>query len=266
MRLFLLSQTTGALIASRDACSEYRLIMMIDIFQYSNVYAATAAVGQLYTDRELQVRRARRVRACALDNVLRRDSWRPSTQSACRRPTRRVRLRFAPRRRRPTMRAALSVVGWADVFALYCAMRPPRTVRALCAAHPLIGTRVNERCVRARQKTAVAPDTNTHTRHRRLITFGLVNGLIRRVHVFPHVDAGALAALGASPAASLVRLAAYVAGGRAGARARRLTPSPSPLMTGELSYDAICTTLLRSREDVRSAFASEGVHIFEIAT
>ena len=81
---------------------------------------------------------------------------------------------------------------------------------------------------------------------RKLVTFGVVNRLIRRVHAFPIVERGALSALGASSSAALVRLAV-------------------PLMTGELCYDAICTTLQRPRDEIRAAFASENIRVFEIA-
>lgn len=37
-------------------------------------------------------------------------------------------------------------------------------------------------------------------------------------------------------------------------------------MTGEMSYDSIATALQRSRDEIRTAFASENIHIYELTT
>jgi hypothetical protein len=108
----------------------YRIVKLVDIFQYSNVYMPTKHVNRLYTNVSLQ-------RECVHFVTL-----------------------------TPKQRDAEQFT-WQDVFRIYCVLRPPRTMRDLCLTQPLLGTSIDER---------------------KLITFGILHGLIRRIHACPFAD------------------------------------------------------------------------------
>ncbi|XP_020616823.1 nitrogen permease regulator 2-like protein isoform X2 [Orbicella faveolata] len=100
-----------------------KIVKLIPIFQYSNVYIPTPEVNQLTHDKKLQ--------------------------EEC--------LNFVGKKGRtsPSFR---------DVFMLYCGLSPGATVRDLCTRYNPGSLRVDER---------------------RLIQFGMVTGIIRRLHKYP---------------------------------------------------------------------------------
>jgi hypothetical protein len=169
----------------------YRLVKLVDIFQYSNVYIPTKHVNRLYTNLSLQ-------RECVHFVTL-----------------------------TPKLRDAEPFT-WQDVFRIYCVLRPPRTMRDLCLTQPLLGTSIDER---------------------KLITFGILHGLIRRIHACPFADdtkVGAAAAqFSTTTSSSLARLA-------------------RPLLDGQTSYDAICCALQWPKEDIHTALLAEQVRVHQL--
>jgi hypothetical protein len=141
------------------------------------------------------------------------------------------------------------------VFRLYSALRPPRAVRDLCLTQPLIGTKVDERFVLCVCVCSCLRCNTLLTRrfYSKLIAFGVVNGLIRRVHTFPYVDATNTPQTAAS------------------AQPRFSTPTTTaiahatlPLLDARHSYDAICARLELPLDDVRTALMAEGARVFEL--
>lgn len=100
-----------------------KVVKLISIFQYSNVYIPTTEINQLTQDKKLQ--------------------------EEC--------LKYVGKKGRtpPSFR---------DVFMLYCGLSPGATVRDLCTRYNPGNLRVDER---------------------RLIQFGMVTGIIRRLHKYP---------------------------------------------------------------------------------
>lgn len=100
-----------------------KVVKLISIFQYSNVYIPTPEINQLMHDKKLQ--------------------------EEC--------LKYVGKKGRtpPSFR---------DVFMLYCGLSPGATVRDLCTRFNPCNLRVDER---------------------RLIQFGMVTGIIRRLHKYP---------------------------------------------------------------------------------
>lgn len=115
---------------------------MIDIFQYSNVYAATTSVARLYTDRELQIASVLAVVASPSDANCMRISRNFGFQICV------VMFHITNNDDTQHTLAPYEDVTWSEVLALYCAMQPPRTVRMLCAANASIGTRISEKFVK----------------------------------------------------------------------------------------------------------------------
>lgn len=102
---------------------QHRVVKLIPIFQYSNVYIPTPEINQLTHDKRLQ-------KEC-LDYIGKKGPSLPSFH---------------------------------DVFMLYCGLSPGVTVKDLCARYNPANLRVDER---------------------RLIQFGMVTGIIRRLHKYP---------------------------------------------------------------------------------
>lgn len=181
----------GLVVRSLTLLVHYRLVKLVDIFQYSNVYMPTRHISRLYTNQALQ-------RECVSSVTLTPRT--PDTKP------------FA----------------WQDVFRIYCAMRPPRTMRDMCLAQPLLGSSIDER---------------------KLVTFGVLHGLIRRIHACPYAEdakTGAAAAqFSTATSASLARLA-------------------RPMLDGQTSYDAICCALQWPKEDVHTALLAEQVRVHQL--
>jgi len=104
----------------------HRLVLMIDIFQFSNVYVPTKRIGELYTNTTLQ-------QACCKYIMLQKDQTTPE-------------ISF--------------------VFRLYAKLQRGVRLSLFCQTWRLIAKNIDPR---------------------RFITFGVVNGLIRRVHKYPIV-------------------------------------------------------------------------------
>lgn len=102
---------------------QHKVVKLIPIFQYSNVYIPTPEINQLTHDKRLQEE--------CLDYVGKKGRTLPSFR---------------------------------DVFMLYCGLSPGATVRDLCTRYNPGNLRVDER---------------------RLIQFGMVTGIIRRLHKYP---------------------------------------------------------------------------------
>lgn len=170
----------------------YRIVKLVDIFQYSNVYMPTKHVNRLYTNVSLQ-------RECVHFVTL-----------------------------TPKQRDAEPFT-WQDVFRIYCVLRPPRTMRDLCLTQPLLGSSIDER---------------------KLITFGILHGLIRRIHACPFADdtskvGAATAQFSTTTSSSLARLA-------------------RPFLDGQTSYDAICCALQWPKEDIHTALLAEQVRVHQL--
>lgn len=132
-----------------------RCVVLADVFQYSNCYAAAPGLRRLAAD--------------------------PALQRDC--------LGYATLSGHPPPPAS-------EVFALYASLRGGTSVQRLC---------------RAIQRSRVPID------ERRLVTFGLIHGIIRRVRLYPVRRP----ARGASPGDA--------AAGGGGVRRHRELPSPQPL-------------------------------------
>jgi len=102
---------------------QYKIVKLIPIFQYSNVYIPTPEVNQLTHDKKLKEE--------CLKYVGKKGKTPPSFR---------------------------------DVFMLYCGLSPGATVRDLCTRYNPSNLRVDER---------------------RLIQFGMVTGIIRRLYKYP---------------------------------------------------------------------------------
>jgi hypothetical protein len=181
----------GLVVRSLTLLVHYRLVKLVDIFQYSNVYMPTRHINRLYTNQALQ-------RECVSSVALMPRT--PETKP----------------------------FSWQDVFRIYCALRPPRTMRDMCLAQPLLGTSIDER---------------------KLVTFGVLHGLIRRIHSCPFAEdskAGVAAAqFSTATSSSLAR------------RAR-------PMLDGQTSYDAICCALQWPKEDIHTALLAEQVRVYQL--
>jgi hypothetical protein len=181
----------GLVVRSLTLLVHYRLVKLVDIFQYSNVYMPTRNVSRLYTNVALQ-------RECVSSVAL---------------------LPRAP---------DAKPFGWHDVFRIYCALRPPRTMRDMCLAQPLLGTSIDER---------------------KLVTFGVLHGLIRRIHACPYAEdvktGAAVAQFSTATSSSLARLA-------------------RPMLDGQTSYDAICCALQWPKEDIHTALLAEQVRVHQL--
>lgn len=102
---------------------QHKVVKLIPIFQYSNVYIPTPEINQLTHNERLQ-------KEC-LDYIGKKGPSLPSFR---------------------------------DVFMLYCGLRPGATVKDLCTRYNPANLRVDER---------------------RLMQFGMVTGIIRRLHKYP---------------------------------------------------------------------------------
>ncbi|XP_068713693.1 GATOR1 complex protein NPRL2-like isoform X1 [Montipora foliosa] len=100
-----------------------KVVKLISIFQYSNVYIPTPEINQLMHDKKLQ--------------------------EEC--------LQYVAKKGR-------SLPSFRDVFMLYCGLSPGATVKDLCSRYN---------------------PSNLHVDERRLIQFGMVTGIIRRLHKYP---------------------------------------------------------------------------------
>ena len=86
---------------------------------------------------------------------------------------------------------------------------------------------------------------------RKLIAFGVVNGLIRRVHTFPYVDKTDPQQTTSHQQFSTATTLAIM-------------HAALPLLDGRHSYDSICSRLELATDDVRTALLAEGARVFEL--
>lgn len=130
----------------------YGCVAMIDIFQYSNIYATTPAVGLLLESAEL---------ADACTEYITKYGW-----------------------PRPP---------FARVFSLYCSFQAGYRTCDVCALADTHGLGIDDR---------------------RFVAFGVIHGLLRRVHKYPVPISGAAAAAAAAKAAPSILLDADTSGTR----------------------------------------------------
>lgn len=142
----------------------YECITMIDVFQYSNVYACTPRIQALYKNKAIQ-------------NECRRFIALPGTTPL---PTEKI-------------------------FALYCGMRPALSFRDFCQDNDVHSLNIDDR---------------------KFVTFGLVNGFLRRVHKYPLLTSG--------QATTKNRLPKHI----------------KDLVDGSHSFDEICCELGKSSTEV----------------
>lgn len=140
----------------------YGCLTVVDVFQYSNVYRATARVGELATSQEAQdscVRFVLRAPEAQVDAALRE----PADQSVSSGDDAMTTKPAVTTSRKPE-RAAIRILR------LYCDFRDGKTLKDVLLA-------ANDDDAGARLVDALD--------HRAFAAFGAVHGILRRVHCFP---------------------------------------------------------------------------------